>query len=218
MSVQKKANRIYGWQRHINSSLKLTRPIFYPVPQSTPSPTPPQTQFHPLKAASPFQSDTISADIPCSKYRSHAGNKNRMPLHRRLFPIIFWKGRCHPGCYEIICVGSDGINTLALNEMAVLVRQIKLGSEFGFFKGGEGRGNLAAQYFHDDRHGFRAYDQHHIFQTPHTRHHHQRLTESPFQFSLKSLYSMLIHHQCFPLLLQHLEESIYFRHALYSLF
>ena len=65
------------------------------------------------------------------------GDENRMPLHRRLFPIIFRERWRQSGCDKIDGVGTDGVDTLVLNVLTVLVRQFEEGSEFGFFQGGE---------------------------------------------------------------------------------
>ena len=50
------------------------------------------------------------------------GNENRMPFHRRLFPVIPGTCRCQSGCYEINGVRTDGIDALGMDVLQILVR------------------------------------------------------------------------------------------------
>lgn len=49
------------------------------------------------------------------------GNKYRMPFHRGLSAIIFWKLRSHSRGYEIKGVASDGLDSLVFDIQAVLI-------------------------------------------------------------------------------------------------
>lgn len=49
------------------------------------------------------------------------GNKNGMSSHRRLFSIIFRESRRQPGCDEIEGMGSDGVDTLVLDVLVILI-------------------------------------------------------------------------------------------------
>lgn len=70
------------------------------------------------------------------------GNEYRMPSHRSLLPIIFRERWCQSVGNEINGVRSDGVYALVVDVLEVLVSQFESGSEFGFFQGGEGLGDL----------------------------------------------------------------------------
>jgi hypothetical protein len=67
-------------------------------------------------------------------------NENRVPSHRRLFPIIFRELRCYSGFNEIDSVLPDCINTFVLDILSVCDRNFESESEFGFFEEFEGLG------------------------------------------------------------------------------
>ena len=54
-------------------------------------------------------------------------NKDRMPFHRRLFPIIFRERRSQSGRDEIYGVGTESIDSLGLDVLTVLARQFEPG-------------------------------------------------------------------------------------------
>jgi hypothetical protein len=49
------------------------------------------------------------------------GNEYRMPSHRRLFAIIFWKIRCNPGVYKLKCVLFDGFVAFGGNVISIFL-------------------------------------------------------------------------------------------------
>jgi len=60
-------------------------------------------------------------------------NEDRMPPHRRLFTIIFWKSRRNPVTYKLIRVLFDGLKTFGGDVITIFCGQLEFGSEFGFF-------------------------------------------------------------------------------------
>ncbi len=64
-------------------------------------------------------------------------DEDRMPSHRCLFAIIFWKRGRYPGIYKLIGVLFDGFKTFGGDVIPVFSGELELGSEFGFFKSGE---------------------------------------------------------------------------------
>ncbi len=53
------------------------------------------------------------------------GNKYRMPSHRCLFTIIFWKIRRNPGIYKFKCVLFDSFKTFGGNVISVFLCQLE---------------------------------------------------------------------------------------------
>ena len=56
-------------------------------------------------------------------------NENRVPFHQSLLSVIIRIRRCQTGCYEIRSMGSDGVDALVTDVLAVLVRQFESGSK-----------------------------------------------------------------------------------------
>jgi len=69
--------------------------------------------------------------------------KTGCPLVGVCLPSYFGKRRRQPGREKINGLGSDCVDTIGMDVLSVLLRTLEPRSELGFFKVGEGGGDLA---------------------------------------------------------------------------
>lgn len=60
---------------------------------------------------------------PATGGRGMLGDEHRMPFHRCLFAVIFWKIRRHPGIYKLKCMVFDGFETFGCYVIAIFLGQ-----------------------------------------------------------------------------------------------